>query len=138
MFTQVSLMRQACLAFAGQSDIYSDARECRPAVLRAENLSVLARALAGARPMLFDCSVYADGDLAFDAKVSIDGLVEVPTGTFGPRGYTGADTHAWTLCLNGHDEVFRLALFADEDSQEAAWILDEAEAFYRVLLKDAV
>lgn len=138
MHTQLTLMRQTCRALSAQGDVYTDARECRPAVLRAQNLAVLAGLLASTPEKLFECTVYADGNIVFDAQIGIDGRVVIPSGAFGPLGYSGTQKHEWTLCIDGYDDVFRLALFSAEDEHEATWIIDEPEAFYRMLLKGAV
>ncbi|MEX3983909.1 hypothetical protein AB4Y45_33530 [Paraburkholderia sp. EG287A] len=125
------LMLCALASMAGVGDIYTDAHECAPSVLAAQNLAVLAGLLSSSDTIITQGSLLADGEVVCEADVRVNGKV-LPTI---PESFDTSGRN-WEVALPG-GQKFSVEMFTGECADDETWVVDEPEAFYTALLQQA-
>ena len=134
-----TLMDQALSAFASMGDIFTDAFECRASVAAAQNLVSFANLLNWSpslpSPIVATGTLLAKGAVVSTVSVAIDGSLttdQAPEtlpveGPWALRTATGEEFRV---------EEFRVAMFEGDTPESNRWVVDDAQAFYRSLLRD--
>lgn len=125
---QSDLMKMAFTAIAGMGDIYTDARECRAAVAAAENLAFLAGKFSGTGCVATSGRLTADGQDVCAAAVRIDGTLIVSI----PDGFDTSERN-WAIVLSTGQSL-NVLFYTGEFGDDEDWVLEDASAFYEVIL----